>query len=193
MPDTAEFAQEHIERAHEGHEHAGDSLARRTAVLIAMLAAVLAIVETSEKAAQSEYIAHHVSLSNDFAFYQAKTVRYTSYGLAADLLDSLPNAGDPAIRERAEAARRNVARMDDDPKTGEGRKQLMERAKHQEELRDHAAHRYHLLEYATGALQIAIVLASVSVVTRVLTLAFIGGGLGALAGLFALLVGMGAF
>ena len=45
-------------------------------------------------------------------------------------------------------------------------KQLADQAKEKEVLRDEAIHRYHNYEYAVGALEIAIVLASVSVVTR---------------------------
>jgi len=56
--------------------------------------------------------------------------------------------------------------MRDDPQGGDGMKQLGERAKGQEAERDAAFHRYHEFELVVGALQIAIVLASVSVVTR---------------------------
>ena len=50
--------------------------------------------------------------------------------------------------------------------------------------RDEAEHRYHNYEYAVGALEIAIVLASVSVITgmRALTFAAAAIGAGAAAG-----------
>ncbi|MBU6499228.1 MAG: DUF4337 family protein, partial [Rhodospirillales bacterium] len=57
--------------------------------------------------------------------------------------------------------------------------------------RDHQFHRYHLFEIVVGALQIAIVLASVSVVTRVNLLAVGAGLLGGGAGLFGLAVALG--
>ena len=44
-----------------------------------------------------------------------------------------------------------VARYDDDEKSNEGRKQLMERAKHAEESREVALARYHNYEYASAA------------------------------------------
>ena len=82
---------------------------------------------------------------------------------------------------KADFARANAARMDDDPKEDNGRKQLSRKAKASEESREAAFHRYHSFELAVGGLQIAIVLASVSVVTRVAALALGSGVLGAAA------------
>ncbi|HTN12624.1 MAG TPA: DUF4337 family protein, partial [Acetobacteraceae bacterium] len=100
-------------------------------------------------------------------------------------------AGAAALDKQAAAARVTAARLLDDPKGGEGRAQLAKRAKASEARRDVAFHRYHLFEGVVGALQIAIVLASVSVVTRVRTLALAAGALGAAAGVFAGLVAAG--
>ncbi len=60
-------------------------------------------------------------------------------------------------------------------------KQIAERAKAEEEARDEAFHRYHEFELVVGALQIAIVLASVAVVTRIVALAVGAGIIGAIA------------
>jgi hypothetical protein len=105
----------------------------------------------------------------------------------ADTLDSLPNASDPAVRERAAHARADAARLNDDEKT-RGRKQLEAEAIRQSEVRDHALHHYHDYEWAVGALQIAIVLASVSVVTRIAAMWIAAAALGGAAALFALVV-----
>ena len=74
--------------------------------------------------------------------------------------------------------------MRDEPATGDGMKQLQAKAKEQESDREHAFHAYHGFEYTSSALEISIVLASVSVVTRVHALGvaggwdwFVGGGL----------------
>lgn len=186
MGETIDRAQEGLEAAH----HHGDSRARRTAVLIAVLAAGLAIADMGEKSAQNEYLTHHVTLSDDWGFFQAKNVRATVRAAEASVLESLP--ADPAITERIKAARAEEARLRDDPAGGEGVKQLAQRAKEQSELRDHAFHRYHQYEIVVGGLQIAIVLASVSVVTRVLALAYAGAALGVIAGAYGLLVANGA-
>ncbi|HTW29986.1 MAG TPA: DUF4337 family protein [Acetobacteraceae bacterium] len=186
MSGDVELAHEGIEHAHHAHE-AGDRAARAIAVLVAILAALLAITEMVEKSAESEYLAHHITLSDDWNFEQAKHIRSTVYAAAADLLASLPNAADPAIQARIAAARNTAARLEDDPR-GQGRQQLIALARHQTELRDAALHRYHHLELCVSLLQIAIVLASVSVITRVRALAWGGGALGALAAAAAILI-----
>ncbi len=187
MSETIEHAKEGIEEAH----HHGDSRARRIAVLIAVLAAGLALADMNEKSAQNQYLTHHIALSDDWGFFQAKNVRATVRAAEATVLESLPP--DPAIAGRVKAARDEEARLRDDPAKGDGMKQLTERAQIQTEMRDHAFHRYHQYEIVVGGLQIAIVLASVSVVTRMVALAYAGGVLGALAGIYGLLIGGGAF
>jgi hypothetical protein len=173
-----------MERAHETieeHGHHSDPWARGVAVLVSILAAALAMTEIGGKAAQTAYLTHHVALSNDWAFYQAKNLRSVVRTSEADLLASLPNAQDPAIQARIRQAQEYSARMRDDPEGGEGMKQLAVTAKQQEAERDEAAHRYHGYEYAVGALEIAIVLASVSVITRMRALTIGAAVIGALA------------
>ena len=57
--------------------------------------------------------------------------------------------------------------------------------------RDEVFERYHKFELVVGALQIAIVLASVSVVTRVRSLAIVAGVLGGGGALYGLAVAAG--
>lgn len=190
MSETIEVAKEHLEQAAEhvaergGH---GEGHARRTALLVALLAAALALTELGEKAAQNAYLTFHIKASDDWAVYQAKTVRQNIYAMFADTWEALPGAD----ARRIAAARANAARMDDDPQGGNGRKQMTAIAKASEAARDAAFHRYHFFEFAVGGLQIAIVLASVSVVTRVVALALGAGVLGALASAFALVTAAG--
>ncbi len=191
MSDTIEHAQEGLEHAHHAAEHGQDNSAARIAIVIAALAAALTLAEMGKNSAQSDYLTHHISLSDDWNFFQAKNVRATVRNAEATLLESLPNAGDPAIVARIQAARETEDRLRDDPKAGDGMKQLVERAGHQTEARDHAFHLYHQFEGVVGALQIAIVLTSVSIVTRVRWLAWTGGGIGLLASCFGLAVALG--
>ena len=175
---------EAIERAHETiHEHSShtDPWARGVAILVSVIAAVLAMSEIGGKAAQNAYLTHHIALSNDWAFYQAKNLRAVVRTSEADLLASLPNAADPAVQTRIKEANDYAARMRDDPKEGEGMKQLVAAAQEQQNARDEAEHRYHNYEYVVGALEIAIVLASVSIVTRMRALTFGAAAIGAIA------------
>jgi len=186
MSEAIEHAKEGIEHAHHA-SHEGDRFAPRIAVLIAALAAALALADLAEKGAQNAYLTHHIGVSDDWSFFQAKNVRASIRAAEASILESLPNASDPGVQDRLKAARQSEARLRDEP-GADGMKQLAERAQHQSELRDHEFHRYHQFELVVGALQIAIVLASVSVVTRVRPLAAAGGLIGALASLYGLAI-----
>jgi hypothetical protein len=175
---------ESLERAQEAiEEHAShsDPWARRVAVLVSLLAAALALEGIGAKSSQNSYLTHHIALSNDWAFYQAKNLRAVVRTSEADVLASLPNAEDPAIQARIKEAKEYSERMRDDPKGGDGMKQLAATAKEEEAARDEAWHRYHSFEYAVGALEIAIVLASVSVITRIRSLTFGAAAIGAIA------------
>ncbi|MSQ49991.1 MAG: DUF4337 family protein, partial [Betaproteobacteria bacterium] len=69
-------------------------------------------------------------------------------------------------------------RYQDEPDSGEGRKQLAERAKSVEKKRDLALAAYHHFEMSSAAVQIAIVLASASIITAISALFWIAGTLG---------------
>jgi Domain of unknown function (DUF4337) len=172
---------ETIEKAQEG-EHS-QYFNRRIALLIAVLALFLSFSETLGKSAQTEAIDANVKSSDTWAFFQAKDIRRTTLNAAADQTALLAaNAADPtakaAIDKQIEAWRATAARYESDPKTGEGRKELAERAKKQEEERDLAMAKYHHYELASAAFQVGIVLASATVITGIVGLAWLGGALG---------------
>ncbi len=180
MSDDLERAQKGMEDAHEAHVVHGDTGARNIAILISVLAAGLAIAEMQEKSSQNRYMAAHIQVSDDFAFYQAKTLRMNLYLLHAETLAALPNAADPAISKEIATATATAHRLDTEPDTG--RKDILAQSEAHKVERELYAHRYELFELVVGALQIAIVLASVSVVTRMRPLAVGAGviGLGAI-------------
>ncbi|MBS0640336.1 MAG: DUF4337 domain-containing protein [Acetobacteraceae bacterium] len=186
----AEAVEHSIEHVHEHAEH-GDGWARGVAVLVSFLAAALALTGMAEKASQNDYLAAHIAVSDDWAFYQAKNQRITIRGAEISVLQSLPAADTPDVQGRIKAAQDYIARARDDAKNNDGLKQIAEQAKAREHDRDHALHRYHGYEYAAGALELAIVLASVSVVIRSKPLTFAGGILGTVGALGALAVRMG--
>jgi len=174
---------ETIEKAQEG-EHS-QYFNRRIALLIAVLALFLSFSETLGKSAQTEAIDANVKSSDTWGFFQAKDIRRTTLNTAADQTALLAaNVADPtakvAIDKQIEAWRATAVRYESDPKTGEGRKELAERAKQQEEERDLAMARYHHYELASAAFQVGIVLASAAVITGALALAWLGGALGLL-------------
>ena len=188
MPEAHEQL-EHAEHAEEA-SHSN----RKIALLIAVLALFLSFSETLGKSAQTEAIDADVKSADTWAFFQAKDIRKTVVNAAADettlLGASLTDAAAKAAIDKQVAAwRATAARYESDPKAGNGRKELAERAKAQEEERDHAMAKYHHYELASAAFQIGIVLASAAVITEMIALAWFGGVLG-VAGLAVLALGL---
>ncbi|HEX9471199.1 MAG TPA: DUF4337 domain-containing protein, partial [Bradyrhizobium sp.] len=152
----------------------------RIALLIAVIALCLALSETMGKGAQTESLAKNVEASNLWAFFQAKSIRHTVVQTAADQSKlSLSTAGDDAakagLQKQIDDWQKTAERYRSDPKSGEGQEQLSERAKHAEEERDLATAKYHHFELASAAFQIGIVLASASIITGMIALAWISG------------------
>jgi hypothetical protein len=164
------------------HIDGGD---KSVAILIAVLAAGLAICEAAGKSAQTAVLHHQIEASNLWSFFQAKTIRRTAMIVESDRLRLDLAAGAVGAPEAKAAAERQLAawqqtidRWESDPAEQEGRRELAARAKAQEKQRALAEARYHQYEYGSAALQLAIVLASASVVTSRRWLAYAGGGLG---------------
>ncbi|QQN64598.1 DUF4337 domain-containing protein [Bradyrhizobium diazoefficiens] len=187
--------------AHESMEHAehvehasGES--KKIALLIAVLALFLAISETLGKGAQTESISKNVEASNLWAFFQAKSIRRTVVQTAADqgkltLGSASDDAMKAAVQKQIDDWQKTASRYRSESETGEGTEQLAERAKHAEHERDEATAKYHHFELASAAFQIGIVLASATIITGMLPLAWIAGLL-TLAGLGMTVLGVWA-
>ena len=174
-----------------GHGHV-DPSNRKIALLISVLAAVLAFSETLGKGAQTSALSLNIEASNLWSFFQAKTIRMTAVRTAAEALEAeVALVADPAAKagaqKRIEEWRKTAARYDSEPETQEGRKELAARAKAAEAKRDVTLAAYHQYEIASAALQLAIVLASATVVTNVGLLMWAAIGLGGIGVLFCVL------
>jgi hypothetical protein len=166
---------EHAEHA----EHASGSN-RKIALLIAVIALCLALSEMLGKSAQTESIAKNVEASNLWAFFQAKSIRRTQIQTAAEqgkltLAATTDEAVKAALTKQIDAWEKTAARYRSEPETGEGTEQLAKRAKEAEAARDVATDRYHHYEYASAMFQIAIVLASATIITGMVWLAWVSG------------------
>lgn len=80
-----------------------------------------------------------------------------------------------------------MERYDSEPETQEGRKELAARAKTAEQKRDRSLAAYHHYEVASAAVQIAIVLASAAIITSMMWLTWVAGGLGIVGVIFSLI------
>ena len=165
-----------------GHGHAEHGGNKEIALLIAVLALVLAFAETLGKGAQTAALAYNIEASNLWAFFQAKTVRQTVLRTAAEQTQATSST--EASRKQTAKWRDTAQRYQSEPETGEGREQLAARAREAEKKRDHAMAAYHHYELASAAVQIAIVLASASIITAMAALAWIAGGLGVVGAVF---------
>lgn len=161
-----------------GHGHGEHHGNKGIALLISILALVLAFSETLGKSAQTSGLSYNIEASNLWAFFQAKTIRQTTLRTAAEQLDASESSD--AAKKQSTKWRDTAQRYQDEPDTGEGRKQLAERAKAAEKKRDRALAAYHHYEMASAAVQIAIVLASASIITSIPALVWISGTLGLL-------------
>ncbi len=170
-------AHESMEQADQAKEASGEN--RKIALLIAIIALCLALSETLGKGAQTEAIGKNVEASNLWAFFQAKSIRRTVVQTAAEQSRlSLGSAGDDAAKaaqKQIDDWQKTAARYRSEPETGEGTEQLSERARHAEEERDLATAKYHHFELASAAFQIGIVLASATIITGIIALAWISG------------------
>jgi len=186
---SAHESMEHAEHA----EHASGEN-KKIALLIAVIALFLALSETLGKGAQTESIAKNVEASNLWAFFQAKSIRRTVVQTASDQAKLSPgvmgdDAAKAALQKQIEDWQKTAARYRSEPETGEGTEQLSERARHAEKERDLATAKYHHFELASAAFQIGIVLASATIITGMIALAWISGLL-TLAGLAFTALGM---
>ncbi|MBN9529386.1 MAG: DUF4337 domain-containing protein [Alphaproteobacteria bacterium] len=169
---------EAIHEAGHGHHASQSRVNKLVAVLIAVLAALLAVTEMGGKSAQTTAVVANGDAANTWSFFQAKTIRQTMLRTSGELLEVLGPELTPAQAQRLEAWRKTVQRYETEPETGEGRKELAAHAKAAEARRERALAAYHQFEYASAALQLAIVLASAAVITSMVWLAWFAGGLG---------------
>ena len=170
-----------------------DLFKRRAAIGIAFLAMLLAITGLGGQNATKEAINENILASNYFNFYQAKNMRQTSLILAAAEIElawvkdpALPADAKAELQKKLDDYRKTIARYESEPETGEGKKELLVRAREHTEKRDHALKQDPYFDYAEALLQIAIVLISVAIVAEQVWLSFIGGGLGLIGALLML-------
>ena len=155
-----------------GHANLLDNINKKVALLIGVMALFLAFSETLGKSAQTGALSYNIEAANLWAFFQAKNVRRTVVLTAAE--EMMVNA--TAASEAVKAA----ARYRSEPEIREGTVELAARAKEMEAKRDTALAKHHHYEMASAAFQIAIVLASATVITGMMLLTWLALGLGAL-------------
>ena len=125
--------------------------------VIVVFAALLAINTYMGGSNSSKVLNNTIDANNTWAFYQAKSIKQT---LAEQSLDEAVARKDTAKAEKLKA---KIDRYESDPKTGEGKKELMDKARGLEADRAVAKQRSPWYTFAGSLFQIAIVLLSASI------------------------------
>jgi len=158
---------------------------RAIGIYIGVLAVVLAICSMGGGNASKEATLKTIDAANTWAFFQAKNLRRHVLRTEIDELElwlakepDMPAAGRQAVEARMKAYRAQVETLTTDPKSGEGLDELWARGKALESSRDMALARDPYFDYGEGFLQIAIVLASVALISSGSLLLWVSGFLG---------------
>ncbi len=169
----ASDAADHILELNEeggGEKSEDDKFRSRAALSIAFMAMLLAITSLGGGNAAEDIMNYNIQASDTWAFYQAKTIRKTSTELAADALEnqllltpSVSAEQRQAIEKKIADYRQTAARYESEPDKGEGRKELAQKAQGLTNQRDRAMQQDPNFDFAEALFQIAIVLASVSI------------------------------
>lgn len=160
--DVALEAHEHQEHAeHAAHE--GDGFLRQVSITIAILAVISATISSLESnesaAAVSEgavSVLHQDKATDQWAYYQAKSIKSQMYALAAD-----------AGGAKAQGYR------DDSDREKKEEQDVRKVAEHEEDLtkeavgaQDKHEHRHHVLGISETISHVAIAIATIAIITR---------------------------
>jgi hypothetical protein len=129
----------------------------KAGLVICVLAALLAINTLMGGGNSSKVLNNTIDANNTWAFFQAKAIKQT---LAEQSLDDAIVRNDKAKIEKLKA---KIERYESDPVSGEGKKELMAKARKLESDRAVAKSRSPWYTYAGSLLQIAIVLLTASI------------------------------
>ena len=125
--------------------------------VITVLAALLAINTYIASGNSSKVLNNTIKANDTWSFYQAKSIKQTLAEMAYD------TALDKKDFPKAEKLKAKIDRYESDPATGEGKKELMAKARALEAERDAIKKTSPWLTFAGSAFQIAIVLLSASI------------------------------
>lgn len=145
------------EELHEHAEHARDPFDRNVAVSMAIIAAALAVVSVLGHIFGNEELLAQQRASDQWSYYQAKSIRRYESDIAKDIFKALTNEGASSAVEKYTA---NQERYDKEAAEIQNEATKLENESH---LRGRQALRFHTGEVF---LEIGIVLASLAILTK---------------------------
>ncbi len=142
-------------------------------VYVAILAALLAVCTLGGNNSTKDAMRANIDAANLWSFFQAKNTRRAAYIIAADDLElmlqanpAIPAEAKSAVEAKIKSYRETVTRFSSDPNPKEGLDELFAKAKAIEKDRDIAFRKDPYFDASQALLQIAIVLASVALITQ---------------------------
>lgn len=159
-------------------------------VYIGILAVVLAVCAMGGDNAAKEATLRNIEASNIWAFFQAKNLRRQLIRTQIENLEvtlaTTPGLAEPQrtmLETKIRDHKAYEAKLTSDPKSNEGLDELFKTGKSIEAVRDAAMAKDPYFDYGQALLQIAIVLASIAIISggsALLTLSVVLGSAGAL-------------
>jgi len=149
----------------------------KAGMVISVFALILAVNSWYGGKLGSTVLNNTISANNVWAFYQAKSIKQT---LTEMRYDDAIAAKDT---KKAEALKAKIEKYESDPETGEGKKELMAKARKLEAERDQAKKSTPWIGYANTLYQLSIVVLSASILAVSMSMfwgSFFVAGLGLL-------------
>lgn len=146
----------------------------RAGLVIVVMALLLAINTYFSNSFSGAAMTNLLKASNTYGFYQSKSIKQS---IAEGQLEEAKKMGDKA---RVEKLQQKIDRYESDPKSGEGKKELLEKARAQEAARDEARVHSPWLTFSGMLFQLAIVLLSASIIAVDMRMYYASWGVGAL-------------
>jgi hypothetical protein len=144
-----------------------DAFTRRVALTTAIFAVMLAITSLGGSNAMKEMLLAQQQASNMWAYYQAKVIREHLYRSQALLLEAMaagPAGGNPSGKQKIQEARSHL--LQEAQRFNQEKKEIEKDARQFEAERDLNQKKDPYFDYAEVLLQIAIVLASIAIISQ---------------------------
>ena len=149
-------------------EEGGESGLTHVSLAISILAVLVAMVTVLGHRTHTQAVLEQAKASDQWNEYQAKKIRQNEYIVASDMLTLQPGTPSPAVEKKLEEYKAHNEKWNDDLKEEHDKALEFEAGV---ERAEHAAGRYDLGE---ALLEIAVVLSSITLLTRQRAF-FIGG------------------
>ena len=168
----------------DGQQTTSSKLKGKAAIIISVFAAIFSVNAFIQSQTASLILNNTIKANDVYSFYQAKSIKQS---MAEYAQEDANRAGD---KKRADELQKRIDRYESDPATGEGKRELLAKAKQIEAERDHAKKQSPWIGIAGSVMQIAIVLLTASILSTGMLMFW--GGLGAMTAALALM-GQGLF